>query len=161
MNALPASKADRWFEDYPQGAVFELGTFSVSAEEIMDFARRYDPQEMHTDPALAAKGPFGEVIASGWQTISLMMRLFVDRFLPANGLAAPGVDELRWPRPVRPGDVLRVRVTITEARRSRSKPDRGLLHTLIEVFNADNELVLSMKPMNLVRCRPDSLARTG
>jgi acyl dehydratase len=155
---LPASRADRWLDSYPQGAVFELGSFSVSAGEIIAFARDYDPQEMHTDPDLAARGPFGGVIASGWHTISLMMRMFVERFLPANGLAAPGIDELRWPRPVRPGDTLRVRATILEARRSRSKPDRGLLSTLIEVFNQDGELVLSMKPMNLVRVRPETLA---
>jgi acyl dehydratase len=151
--AIPA--ADRWFEDYPAGAVFELGTFSVSAEEIMAFARQYDPQPMHTDPELAARGPFGGVIASGWHTIGLMMRLFVEHFLPANGLPAPGIDELRWTRPVRPGDTLRVRVTVTDARRSRSKPDRGLLHCFVEVFNQDDEVVLTMRPMNLVRCRPD------
>lgn len=158
---LPTSRTDRWFDNYPQGAVFELGSFLVSAEEIIAFACEYDPQEMHTDPELAAEGPFGEVIASGWHTIGLMMRLFVEKFLPANGLAAPGIDELRWPRPVRPGDTLRVRATIVEARISRTKPDRGLLHTLIEVFNQNDELVLSMKPMNLVRVRPEGLAAQG
>jgi acyl dehydratase len=116
---------------------------------------------MHVDPAMAKEGPFGGIIASGWHTIGLMMRLFVDNFLPKNGLAAPGIDEVRWPRPVRPGDTLRVRVTILEARRSRSKPDRGLVRGLVEVFNQHDEIVLTMKPMNLVRCRPDSLAAAG
>jgi acyl dehydratase len=145
---------DRWFEDYPVGAVFELGSFAMTEAEIIAFARQYDPQDMHIDPAAAAQGPFGEVIASGWHTVGKLMQVFVANFLPKNGLAAPGIDELRWPRPVRPGDTLSVRATIQEARRSRSKPDRGLLHVFIEVLNQHNEVVLTMKPMNLVRCRP-------
>ena len=161
MAELPASRADRWFDSYEPDAVFDLGTFSVTEEEIIAFARQYDPQEMHTDPALAAQGPFGGIIASGWHTIGMMMRLMVERFLPENGLAAPGIDELRWVRPVRPGDTLRVRATILEARRSRSKPDRGMIHVLIEVSNQQDELVLSMKPMNLVRCRPEPAAPAG
>src|ERR1700753_864083 len=104
---------------------------------------------MHVDPAAAEGGPFGGVIASGWHTVGLMMRLFVENFLPKHAsMASPGIDELRWTRPVRPGDRLRVRVTIIEARRSRSKPDRGMVRTLIEVLNQDGDLVLSLKPMN-------------
>lgn len=160
-STVSAPAAQRWFEDYPEGAVFEFGSVIVPAEEIIAFARQYDPQAMHIDPERAAAGPFGEVIASGWHTVGLMMRLFVDHYLPDNGLAAPGIDELRWPRPVRPGDTLRVRVTVTEARRSRSKPDRGLVRSLVEVFNQNDELVLTMKPMNLVRTRPDTLAPPG
>jgi acyl dehydratase len=140
--------------------VFDIGSFTVSEGEIIEFARQYDPQDMHVDPAVAAAGPFGQVIASGWQTIGLMMRLFVENFLPKNGLAAPGIDELRWPRPVRPGDTLRVRITIEEARRSRSKPDRGLVRGLVEVFNQNDELVLSMRPMNLIRCRTPAPSET-
>ncbi len=151
---LPADPTQRFFEHYPVGAVFELGSFTVTENQIIDFARLYDPQDMHVDPALAATGPFGEVIASGWQTISLMMRLFVANFLPKNGLAAPGIDELRWPRPVRPGDALSVRMTIQQARLSRSKPDRGLVQGLVEVSNQNGEVVLTMKPMNLIRVRP-------
>lgn len=151
---LPADPTQQFFEHYPVGAVFDIGSFTVSEQEIIDFATLYDPQDMHVDRALAAKGPFGEVIASGWQTVSLMMRLFVANFLPKNGLAAPGIDELRWPRPVRPGDTLRVRITIQEARVSRSKPDRGLVQGLVEVFNQNDEVVMTMRPMNLVRLRP-------
>jgi acyl dehydratase len=155
---LTTPPTSRYFEDYPVGAVFEFGSVTVTEQEIIDFARLYDPQAMHTDRALAAAGPFGEVIASGWHTVGLMMRLFVAHYLPFNGLASPGIDELRWPRPVRPNDILRVRVTITEARRSRSKPDRGLVQSLVEVLNQNDEVVLTMRPMNLVRCRPESLA---
>ena len=145
--------SDRFFEDYIVGATYVCGSFTVAEDEIIAFATLYDPQMMHIDRALAAEGPFGEVIASGWHTVARTMRLVVDNFLPHNGLAAPGIDELRWPRPVRPGDTLTLHATIQDARRSRSKPDRGLLHILLEVLNQDGDVVMSMKPMNFVRTR--------
>jgi acyl dehydratase len=145
---------DRWFEDYVPGAVYEYGSIAVSESEIIDFARRHDPQVMHVDPEAAARGNFGGLIASGWQTAAIMMRLFVDHFLSkVASLASPGIDELRWTRPVRPGDVLGIRVTVIEATRSRSRPDRGMVRTLVEVLNQDSEVVMSLKPMNLLRCR--------
>lgn len=145
--------AERFFEDYTVGATYDCGSFTLTEDEIIAFAAEYDPQAMHVDRQLAANGPFGQVIASGWHTIARMMRLFVENFLPFNGLPAPGIDELRWPRPVRPGDRLTLLVTVEQARRSRSKPDRGLIHTLMELRNQDGEVVLSMRPMNLVRTR--------
>jgi len=146
--------ADRFFEDYEVGAVAELGPVAVDAEEVVAFARRYDPQPMHTDPKAAAAGPFGGLIASGWHTAALMMRLIVEQYLsPASSLASPGVDELRWLRPVRPGDTLSVRVTVIEATRSRSKPDRGVVRSMVEVRNQHGETVMSLQPINLVRCR--------
>ncbi len=144
---------DRTFEDYEVGATHQLGSFTVTEDEIVAFATLYDPQAMHVDPDLAAAGPFGEVIASGWHTMSLTMRLIADNFLPHNGLASPGIDELRWPAPVRPGDTLSVRATVLEARRSRTKPDRGIIHTHVETLNQNGEVVLSLKPMNLIRTR--------
>ena len=145
----------RYFEDYPPGAVFEGGTVEVSEAEILEFARRYDPQTMHTDPAAAAHGFFGGLIASGWHTAALMMRLFAAHFLsPASSLASPGIDELRWLKPVRPGDVLSLRVTVAEARRSRSKPDQGVVRSLVEVLNQEGEVVMSLRPISLIRCRP-------
>jgi acyl dehydratase len=145
---------ERYFEDYIPGAVFEYGEIRVEEAEIIEFARRYDPQLIHTDRDAAASGPFGGLIASGWQTATIMMRLLVDRFLPkAASLGSPGIDELRWIRPVRPGDALRIRVSILEAIRSRSKPGRGMVRTLVEVLNQDAEVVMSLKPMNLMRCR--------
>lgn len=152
-DAFPASPSQRFFEDYTVGRTYDCGCFTISEQDIIDFASRYDPQAMHVDRLLAARGPFGEVIASGWHTVGLTMRLLVDNFLPANGLAAPGVDELRWPNPVRAGDRLSVRVTIQQARRSRSKPDRGLVHSLVEVLNQRSEVVMTVRPMNLVRIR--------
>ena len=144
---------DRFFEDYTVGATYKLGTFSVTEDDIIAFASQYDPQMMHVDRDLAAAGPFGELIASGWHTVGLTMRLLVENFLPHNGLAAPGIDELRWPRPVRAGDTLSVQATIEQARRSRSKPDRGVLHILLEVLDQNGDLVLSMKPTNMIRTR--------
>ena len=144
---------DRFFEDYVVGATYVCGSFKLSEDEIIAFASRYDPQMMHIDRDLAARGPFGGIIASGWHTIAAAMRLMVDNFLPHNGLAAPGIDELRWPRPVRPNETLTLHATVQEARRSRSKPDRGLIRTLLEVLNQNGEVVMSMKPLNMVRVR--------
>jgi acyl dehydratase len=153
-SSLPADPTQRFFEHYPLGAVFELGSFSMTEDEMIAFARQFDPQDMHIDRELAAAGPFGGIIASGWQTIGLMMRLFVAEFLPKNGLASPGIDELRWARPVFPGDQLAVRVTVIEARLSASRPDRGLTRNKVEVTNQKGELVLSMTPTNFIRRRP-------
>ena len=153
FEAFPTPTTNRFFEDYTVGATYLCGSFTVTQDEIIEFATQYDPQTMHIDPDHAAKGPFGGVIASGWHTVARTMRLVVEHLLPHDGLASPGVDELRWPHPVRPGDTLTLHATIQQARRSASKPDRGLLHSLLEVFNQNGELVLSMKPMNFVRVR--------
>ncbi|TAM56606.1 MaoC family dehydratase [bacterium] len=144
----------RYFEDYEPGSVFECGPVEITQAEIVAFAKQYDPQYIHTDPAAAAAGPFGGLIASGWQTAALVMRLFVDYYLShVASIASPGIDELRWIKPVRPGDLLRARLTVLEANRSKSKPDRGMVRTFIEVLNQDGDVVMSLKPMNLLRCR--------
>ena len=159
-DTFPTPPTDRFFEDYKVGGVYECGSFTMTEDSIIAFATQYDPQAMHVNPGLAGDGPFGGVIASGWHTVGMTMRLIVDNFLPFNGLAAPGIDELRWPVPVRPGDTLTVRVTVTGARRSRTKPDRGLVHSLVEAVNQDNAVVMSLKPMNMVRVRgPEAVAR--
>jgi acyl dehydratase len=146
---------DRYFEDYPEGAVFTAGAMPVEAADIVDFARKYDPQPMHTDPEAAAGGHFGGLIASGWHTGAMMMRLFADNFLsPASSVASPGLEQLRWLKPVRPGDVLSLRVTILEARRSRSRPEVGVIRSLVEVLNQKGEAVMTLKPISLVRRRP-------
>jgi len=145
---------DRHFEDYTPGAVFEYGAIPVTEAEIVEFARRFDPQYIHVDRKRAADGPFAGLIASGWHTAAMMMRLIVDNFLPKSAsLGSPGIDELRWLRPVRPGDVLSVRLSILEATRSRSKPDRGIVRTLCEVLNQKREVVMSLKAMNIIACR--------
>jgi len=144
----------RYFEDLPEGAVFEFGSVTPTEAEMIAFARQFDPQTMHLDPIAAAAGPTGGLIASGWHTVGLMMKMFAEHALPENNLPAPGIDELRWHHPVRPGDTLRVRMTVLEARVSRSKPDRGVVRTLTEVLNQKDEVVLSMKPINMIRRRP-------
>jgi acyl dehydratase len=144
----------RYFEDYVPGLAVDCGTFSISEEEIVAFATQYDPQPFHIDSAEAKDGPFGGLIASGWQTTSLMMRRLVENFIsPESGLGAVGVDEIRWPRPVRPGDTLHVRATVLEARRSNSKPDRGIVRSLAEVTNSGGDLVMKVTAINFVLAR--------
>jgi len=145
---------DRYFEDYAPGEVYEYGYITVTEAEILDFARKFDPQPIHADPEFAARGPFGGLIASGWHTAGIMMRLFAEHYLSrVASLASPGLDELRWPAPVRPGDSLRLRATVVEARRSRSRPDRGLVRTQSELINQDDEVVLRVTAMNIIRAR--------
>jgi len=154
---VPAPIGDRWFEDYVPGSVYEFGHTSLSESEIIAFARDYDPQAIHADPAWSATGPFGGLIASGVHTIATCMRLYVDHYIShVASLASPGLDEIRWPRPVRPGDSLRIRVTVAEARASRSKPDRGLVHSVLEALNQDDDVVLSFTAMNFFARRPTS-----
>jgi acyl dehydratase len=145
---------DRYFEDYQAGAVYEYGYATVTEEEIVAFARRFDPQPIHADAKLAAAGPFGGLIASGWHTAGIFMRLFADHYLSrVASLGSPGIDELRWPVPVRPGDRLRLRTTIIETRPSRSKPDRGVVRTQGELVNQDSLTALSLVAVNLLLLR--------
>lgn len=154
QHELPRDLDARYFEDYPQGLAVQVGPIAVNEAEIIAFGRQFDPQPFHVDPQSNAARALGGVIASGWHTASLMMRLLVDHFLPrVAGLASPGIDELRWLAPVRPGDQLSLRITVTEARLSRSKPDRGLVQTFIEFVNQRGEAVMTVKAMTLMRCR--------
>lgn len=142
---------DRYFEDYVPGSTEEFGSVKVSEAEIVEFATKYDPQPFHLDPAAAAASPYGGLIASGWQTAGLMMRMLVENYLsPVSSLGSPGIDELRWPRPVRPDDELRVRIEVLETRPSKSKPDRGLVRSRIELLNQDDEVVFSALALNFV-----------
>jgi acyl dehydratase len=148
-------RVTRYFEDYVPGTSVDCGSFSLSEAEIIAFATEYDPQPFHVDPVAAKKGPFGGLIASGWHTTSRMMRLLVDHYVsPESSLGAAGVDELRWLRPVRPGDTLHVRATVVEARRSNSRPDRGIVKTRMELTNQDGDLVMTVTAINFVLARP-------
>lgn len=147
--------SERWFEDYVVGTTTEHGSIRVDEDDLVDFGRRFDPQPFHVDPDAAAAGPYGGLIASGWHTCALMMRLLAQEYLsPVSSLGSPGVDELRWIRPVRPGDELSLRTTVEEARLSRSKPDRGLVRTRVELVEPGGDVVLRLLAMNLVRTRP-------
>jgi acyl dehydratase len=147
----------RYFEDYVAGSTHEFGPIEVEEAEVIAFARRFDPQPFHTDPEAARGSAYGRLIASGWHTSALMMRLFVDHYLSrVASLGSPGLDELRWLKPVYPGDRLWVRVTIMEAARSRSKADRGIVRSYVEVLNQDRHVVMTVKAVNLLLCRPGS-----
>jgi acyl dehydratase len=143
-----------YFEDYVAGAVQEFGSIAVEEAEVIAFAQRFDPQPFHIDPEVARQSFFGGLIASGWHTAALTMRLVVEHYLAAAAsLGSPGIDELRWLKPVRPGDTLSVRVTVLEAKRSRSKPDRGIVRSALEVLNQHREVVMTMQALNMMRCR--------
>lgn len=145
---------DRYFEDYVAGSVHEFGSIVVDEQEVLDFGKRFVPLSYHTDKEAAKKSLYGGLIASGWHTAALMMRLYTDNYLSkVANLGSPGVDELRWDKPVFPGDELSIRVTVLEARRSASKPDRGILRSFIEVLNQKREVVMTLKSVNFVRSR--------
>ncbi len=153
-SSFTSSPDNRYFEDYIVGAVHEFGSISVEEQEVLDFGRRFVPLSYHTDPELAKKSIYGGLVASGWHTAALMMRLYTDNYLSkiAN-LGSPGGDELKWDKPVFPGDDLSIRVTVLETRRSESKPDRGIVHSFVEVLNQKGEVVMSVKMVNFVRSR--------
>ena len=145
---------ERCSEDYIPGKIYEYGPVSISEAAIIDFAKKYDAQSIHTDPQASAQGYFGGLIASGWHTASVAMRLYSENFI-ANAAAkpSPGVDEVRWTKPVRPGDSLSIRVTVLESRPAQSDPHLGMVRVFIEVMNQDHELVMSLKPTSLIRRR--------
>lgn len=154
MSFSDIPRDDRRLEDYVVGNTATYGPISATGDEILDFATKFDPQPIHIDEAAATAGPFGGVIASGWHSASLMMRLYVDHYMShIASLGGPGIDELRWPAPVRPDDQLTLRTTVLEARPSRSKPDRGLLRTQCEVTNQDGVVVMTCTLMNIVTRR--------
>jgi acyl dehydratase len=133
------------WEDFRVGDVTELGTVDVTEEDVIAFATRFDPQPFHVDPEAAKASPFGGLIASGWHTTALFMGLFVRGILlDSASLGSPGVESIRWTAPVRPGDTLSGRVTVTNSQPSATNPRRGTVTTASEVFNQQGELVMSL-----------------
>jgi acyl dehydratase len=148
-----ADPVARYFEDYVQGLTVECGAVEVGEAAIIAFAKEYDPLPFHVDPAIG--GPSGGLIASGWHTAALAMRQAADHYLSAEStLSGIGIDELRWLHPVRSGDTLRVSASVLEARKSSSKPDRGIVRTLVEAVNQDGITVLRLTSINFMRVRP-------
>jgi acyl dehydratase len=144
-----------YFEDFEPGRVILAGSRTLCEDEIVAFAMHFDPQPFHVNRAAAAESHFGGIIASGWHTCSIMMRLVVDGFLSeAASMGSPGVDEIRWLAPVRPGDTLTVTTTVLDARPSSSKPDRGVVHTMWEAKNQHGETVATVKGMGMFMRRP-------
>ena len=145
----------RYFEDFKPGEVLELGHHTITRDEIVAFARQFDPQPFHLDEDAARATIFGGLIASGWHTGSLMMRLLCDGVIADTAsLGSPGIDEMRWIKPVRPGDTLSLRMIVADCVPSRSKPDRGIVRTVLELRNQHGEIVVSIKGMNLIGRRP-------
>ncbi len=136
----------RYWEDFVPGEVLELGrTVPVTQEAILAFARQFDPQYFHTDPEKAKGSIFGGLVASGWHTAAMVMRLWVDEIVSHTvSMGSPGVEDLRWPAPVRPGDTLTARAVVLETRPSKSRPEMGLVRWRAETYNQRDELVFSM-----------------
>lgn len=142
------------FEDFTVGRVFTLGTYATSAEDIVDFARKYDPQPFHVDDAAGRESIYGSLIGSGWQTTAIAMRLVCDAIiLDSTSMGSPGVDEIRWLRPVRPGDVLSGEFEVLDVRRSKSKPDRGVVVSAWRIRNQHGDVVMTTRGMGLFGCR--------
>ena len=145
----------RYFEDFATGEVVDLGTAQLSEAEIVAFARQYDPQYFHTDPQSAKQSIYGGLIASGWHTCVVYMRLFVASVLgQAASLGSPGLEELRWLGPVRPGMLLRARYTVLETRASESRPDRGIVRGLGEMLDERGEVLMRLVSANFISRRP-------
>jgi acyl dehydratase len=143
-----------WFEDFRVGLVVEMPGPTLTPESIVEFASRYDPQPFHVNEPAAKESVFGGLIASGWHTVSLAMRMICDAYLlEAASLGSPGVNQVRWLKPVRPGDTLRLRMSVLEARRSVTKPDRGTVLHRWELFNQKDDIVLSMEGYGMFRRR--------
>lgn len=143
-----------YWEDFPVGDKRHAGPVVVSAEEIIDFAKKFDPQDFHIDAALAKDSRFGTLIASGWHVCALAMRLICDGFLlESAGLGSPGVDKVRWKQPVRPGDALSLDALVLEARRSESRPEVGLVRWHWDITNQLGQSVAELETMGMVRCR--------
>ena len=146
----------RYWEDFAIGDSTDFGPVTVSEEEIVEFATRFDPQPFHVDAEAAAQTPFGGLIASGWHTTALFMGMFVRAvLLDSASLGSPGVEEIRWTAPVRPGDTLTGRTTITDVQPSAKNPKRGTVFTTNEVFNQDGALVLTLKARGFFARRLD------
>ena len=145
-----------YLEDMKIGQKASFGNYRVTRDEVIDFASKYDPQPFHLDDDAAAKTHFGRLPASGWHTAAMTMSMLVENLKNAKqaGLGSPGLDELRWLKPVYPGDTLRVETELTDVRPSRSRPEMGSIHSLVTVFNQDDVPVMTMKSIGLVATRP-------
>ena len=146
-----------WFEDFSVGDRAAFGRYAVTREEVLAFARAYDPQPFHLDDAAAAKTYFGRIAASGWQSCAFAMAMIVaeqEARDDAGSMGGLGIDTLRWMKPVYPGDVLRLESEVLEVRASRSRPELGSVRTRLTMFNQHDEAVMSQEPIVLYRRRP-------
>ncbi len=147
-----------YFEDIEPGTKSAFGRYEVTRDEVVEFASKYDPQPFHLSDEAAAETYFGRLSASGWHTAAMMMRMLVDNMsdIQQAGLGSPGIDELRWLKPVYPGDILRVETEILDKRASRSRPDMGSFRSQATIFNQDDVAVMTATSIGLIRMRPTS-----
>jgi len=152
-----------YLEDFAVGDRREFGRYPVTSEEVIDFGRKYDPQPFHIDPEAAAETHFGGLIASGWHTCGMFMKMLADDMVAQGGgsLGSPGVDEIRWLKPVRPGDELSVRSEVVEVRPSKSKPDRGIVRSSYEIFTQDGAAVMTLTSVAMMNRRPGTATATS
>ena len=154
MSVIPKSIKYYW-EDFPVGNVSEFGGTTITAEDIVRFASEFDPQPFHLDEEAGRKSLFGGLCASGWHTCALAMRMMCDAYLlESSSLGSPGLENIRWIKPVRPGDVLRLRTVVLESRPLESKPGVGLLRNRWELINQNNEEVMQMEGYGMFGRRP-------
>ena len=152
-----------YFDDFVPGQEIELGQRTVSEDEIIAFATQFDPQPFHLSDEAAAQTHFGRLSASGWHTCAMTMAMLVENLKAHKqaGLGSPGIDELKWLRPVYPGDVLRCESELIDKRVSASRPEMGIFKTLLTVFNQDDVAVMSYRSNGLIRTRPPGAAASG
>ncbi len=147
---LPSQSIRYALEDFHVGHVIEIGQRNVTAEEIIAFASQFDPQPFHLSEQAGRRSIYGSLIASGWHTVALVMRMSCDAYLlDSRSMGSPGIDELRWLKPVRAGDTIRARFEVIEVRPSKSRPDRGIVVSEWRVFNQHDELVMTMNGMGM------------
>ena len=147
---------ERFYDDFSVGEKFSLGTVVMKEEEMINFATQFDPQRFHLDPEAAAQTIYGGLIASGWHTGSLMMKLLAEGFLGEHSLGAAGLSELSWPAPVRVGDVLTLTVEIMKKRESKSRQHLGLIEIKNQLVNQNGEVALQAVPTMLIAMKDDS-----
>ncbi|HYJ18917.1 MAG TPA: MaoC family dehydratase [Burkholderiales bacterium] len=144
----------RYWEDFKVGEVEQIGGKKVERDEVIAFAKQFDPQPFHVDETAAKESMYGGLIASGWHTCAMVMRMMCDAYmLQSASVGSPGIDNLKWLKPVRPGDTLRAQRTTLESRTSKSRPEIGIVSNLWEVFNQEGEMVMSMQGYGMFRRR--------
>jgi len=150
-----------FWEDFPVGQVREFGAMPVTRDEVLDFARKFDPQPFHVDDGAAERSLFGRLAASGWHTCAMAMRMMCDEYLlESSSLGSPGLESLKWLKPVYPGDTLSVRLTTLDARPMNSRPEVGLVRSKWEVLNQHREPVMSMEGWGMFRRREPAASET-
>ena len=157
MSTEKDTKKLYYWEDFVKGQTFECGPITISESQIIDFASQYDPQRFHVNKAAAEETQFKGLIASGWQTAAFMMRMVCDSFMiNSSSVGSPGIESLKWMKPIRPGDTLKTIVEILETRPLNSKPHLGMILSRWSCYNQNNELTTTIEAWNMFEKRPSN-----